>query len=573
MVRKALREDREPLMRKHTYRSVNIRDDVRHPDRLAHYHPTSRSVPVIGAVMRNAATMVIASYGSGKSLAAGIGVVAAVNDPASAKFLKEAAARIGKVDPGLGEMIAERASSGHRGKAVVLSGYVRDLPAAIAAALGLGPVASIRKAVKEIRRIEDADRIAIVWDEFGRHLEGLVLDGRSRDLDALQELSELVVRPSGPTISLTLLLHQNVLAYAQNLNQTSRSEWRKVEGRFEQLRFVEDSRELYGLAASIVTSRRTAAVHGQKVIDRAAKAAVEAGWFDGMDELAEVKALVASAAPLSAAALEVLPRLVARVGQNERSLFAFLERVDLSAPVGMEEVYAAFSEPIRSDVGIGGLHRRWIEAESAMAKAESDLEREILAAAFLLNAGVSGERRRLRRAALVGAAVSDGYDPADVENAVDALVSRKLLLHRKLNDDMAVWHGADVDVSGRVREERIRISADFDLHAFLEKEHPAPFVRPGRHNAEMGTSRYLEGCYATPDTLPAKLAEQAGRPSRPRGPPAAPAADRRRPGVQRTGGCRGDRRCGPPRCGTALPVGPSSSMRQRASSSSRAAAC
>jgi hypothetical protein len=494
-------------MRKHTYRSVNIREDVRHPDRLAHYHPTSRSVPVIAAVLRNAATMVIASYGSGKSLAAGIGVVAAANEPASGQFLAEAAGRIGKVDPGLGEMISERAASGRRGRAVVLSGYVRDLPSAISSALGLGPADTVRKVVKAIRRIEDADRIAIVWDEFGRHLEGLVMDGRSRDLDALQELSELVVRPSGPSISLTLLLHQNVLAYAQSLNQTSRSEWRKVEGRFEQLRFVEDSRELYGLAASIVSSRRSAAVHGAKVIERASQAAIEAGWFDGMDDPAEVRSLVAAAAPLSAAALEVLPRLVARVGQNERSLFAFLERMDLSAPVGMEEVYVAFSDSIRSDVGIGGLHRRWIEAESAMAKAEDEVEREVLAAAFLLNAGVSGERRRLRRAALLGAAVSDGHSPSEAERAVDSLVSRKLLLHRKLNDDMAIWHGADVDVSSRVREERIRIMADFDLHAFLEKEHPAPFVRPGRHNAEKGTSRYLEGRYATPDTLPAGLAE------------------------------------------------------------------
>ena len=120
---------------------------------------------------------------------------------------------------------------------------------------------------------------------------------------------------------------------------------------------------------------------------------------------------------------------------------------------------------------------------------------------------MSGERRRLRRSALVGAAVCDGHDPEEAEKAVDALVARKLLLHRKLNDDMAVWHGADVDVSGRVREERIRIAADFDLLSFLEKEHPAPFVRPGRHNAEKGTSRYLAGSYATPDTLPAKLAE------------------------------------------------------------------
>ena len=30
-------------------------------------------------------------------------------------------------------------------------------------------------------------------------------------------------------MSLTLLLHQNLLAYATRLNETSRSEWRKIE--------------------------------------------------------------------------------------------------------------------------------------------------------------------------------------------------------------------------------------------------------------------------------------------------------------------------------------------------------
>lgn len=495
-------------MRDAVYRSVNIRDDLGHPERLAHYHPTSRSAPIIGAVLKSAATMVIASYGSGKSLAAGIGALAAVNSPDNREFLQSVASRIASVDPALGEFIAERSMSSQRGKAVALSGYVRDLAASLAAAAGLGPCETVRKAVNAIRRMPDTDRVAIVWDEFGRHLEGLVMDGRARDLDALQDLSELVVRPSGPSISLTLLLHQNVLAYAQNLNQTSRSEWRKIEGRFDQMRFVEDSQELYGLISGIVSSRRPGSgAHSDALLAKSATAAVEAGWFDGMTDVGAVKRLLEAASPLSSAALDVLPRLVARVGQNERSLFAFLEAADLSGPVGMEEVYLAFSDAIRSDVGVGGLHRRWIEAESAMAKADEGVERELLAAAFLLQAGVSGERRRLRRATLVAAAASDGHPPAKAEKAIDALVSRKLLLHRKLNDDVSVWHGADVDVSGRLREERIRLMAGFDLHEFLGKEHPAPFVRPVRHNSEMGTSRYLEGSYAMADALSARLDE------------------------------------------------------------------
>src|SRR5690606_22645904 len=136
-----------------------------------------------------------------------------------------------------------------------------------------------------------------------------------------------------------------------------------------------------------------------------------------------------------------------------------------------------------------------------------ELEKELLATAFLLQAGVSGERRRLRRDALAAAARSDGHDPDEIEKVIDSLIARKLLLHRKLNDDVSVWHGADVDVAGKLREERIRLMAGFDVNEFLAREHPAPFVRPVRHNSEKGTSRYLDGIYATADTLPARLAE------------------------------------------------------------------
>lgn len=492
------------------FKSVNIREDVGHPERLGHYHPTSRSAPVIASVLAPDATMVIAAYGSGKSLAAGLGLVAAANEPKDRDFLIAMAGKVGEVDRGLGMTIEERAKSKARGQAAVLSGYERDLPASLSASLGLGDCGTVRKAAKAIQAMDGVDHVAIVWDEFGRHLEGLVAEGRSRDLDGLQELAELAVRGTGPTVSLTLLLHQNVLAYANSLNQTSRSEWKKIEGRFRQVRFVEDSRQLYGLIASSISARRPGPGHDDGSLARSAAAAAEAGWFDGLGEARPVEDLVRAAAPVSAAALHVLPRLAARVAQNERSLFSFIENVDLSYPVGMEEVYHAFSDAIRSDVGVGGLHRRWIEAESALAKAEDEIERELIAAAFLLQAGVSGERKRLRRATLEAAAVTDGHMPSKVSKALDALIARKLVIHRKLNDEVSVWHGADVDIAGRLRDERIRMASDFGLAAFLSEQHPASYVRPVRHNAVWGTSRYLSGAYATAATLEKALAEPLG---------------------------------------------------------------
>ncbi|KUL96716.1 hypothetical protein DK26_06855 [Bosea sp. WAO] len=476
-------------------RSVNLREDISVPSRLDHYQPTSRSLPVAAAVLQGNANMVIAAYGSGKSLAAGIGAMAVDNDPVNRDVLREVAHRISQVDREFAAAYRDRVEDGHRGRVVVLSGYVRDVAASLAAALELGQKEDLEEVVAAIRKRRDFDQLAIIWDEFGRHLEGLITEGRSRDLDLVQRLAEFAVRAKAPSVGLTVLLHQNLLAYAGSLNQTTRNEWRKVEGRFRQIRFIEDSRELYALVAAVVDASRPRRKGNLASILPIAHGAIEARWFDGMEDPQRVSTMLSMAHPISGGALQVLPKLVARVGQNERSLFAFLETMDTSAPVGLDEIYLSFSESLRSDVGVGGLHRRWVEVESARSKVTDPVEREALSSAFMLQIGAHGERRHLPRSVLELAIRSKGYSESAAKSAVDNLVDRKLLLYRKLNDDVSVWHGADLDVASRLRDERMRRINSFNLSAFLEAQHPAPFLRPVRHNSERGTSRYLKGSY------------------------------------------------------------------------------
>src|SRR5690606_32763537 len=110
------------------------------------------------------------------SLAAGIGAMAVENAPESAEVLLAVAERARDVSPEVADAIKERATSPSRGKAAILSGYVKDLPEQLAEALGLPQVRSIRAVVGVLRGLTGIDHVAIVWDEFGRHLEGLVRD-------------------------------------------------------------------------------------------------------------------------------------------------------------------------------------------------------------------------------------------------------------------------------------------------------------------------------------------------------------------------------------------------------------
>ena len=487
------------------FRAVNLRDDVENPPRLSHYHPTSRSLPVVEAVLGRDPTIVIAAYGSGKSLAAGVGALLVRNDAKSQHAVQRLMGNLKRVNRALHKRLSERLASRSKGLVLVLSGHVPDLAREIARQVEApGNLKSLDHVLKwisaEKRRF---DHVAIIWDEFGRHLESLVAEGRSRDLDNVQRLAEWVARNEKPTASLTVLLHQNLLAYAGALNPTSRNEWRKIEGRFHQLRFVEDSRELYKLVAAGIVERRGSAPGDSTLrgLNAIVQGSIEAGWFDGAANAGEVSDLIRAAWPVSAGALQAMPRLIARVGQNERSLFSFLAGADLTKPIGFEELYTGFSDSMRSDVGAGGAHRRWIETESARSKTQDSVEREALAAACLLQLGADGERRRLGRKTLEIAVASRGVTPGKAAEAVGALISRKLLLHRRVNDDVSVWHGVDVDVAGRLAEERSRRADSFDAVAFLTDKHPTPIVRAPRHNARFGTSRYLSGRFVSADSL------------------------------------------------------------------------
>jgi hypothetical protein len=416
--------------------------------------------------------------------------------------VEEIMPRVALVAPELAGRLRERLASGRQGGVVILNGHEPNPLAAIAHQLGLQKApATLDGLTRALGRVSP-DHVAVIWDEFGRHLEGLVAESRAADLDFVQRLAERAVRSSSPTLSLTLLLHQNLLAYANRLNETTRSEWRKIEGRFIPIRLVEDSQEIYSLVAEVVASLRSSKPRGPVTPDLVARVQ-KARWFDDMEDAAAVERVLSDARPLTAGALQILPILVARVGQNERSLFSFLREMDLGGPVGVEQIYVTFSDAMRSDVGIGGIYRRWVEAESARSRARDALQRELIAAACLLQLGVSGERVRLPRDVLELAVASNIHDPDDIRHAVNDLIAANLLLWRRHNDDVTVWHGADIDVGLRVKEERARQAIGFDLLACLNTRFPAPDLRTPGHNARFGVNRYFRGLYAAADGFPA----------------------------------------------------------------------
>jgi len=502
-------------------RSINVAFDADYPERVAHFRPTSKSAYVLRALLGDLpqkALLVTAPYGSGKSLVAAYALHIIENRESSRSTLRVVTERLRTLSPALTRSIEARARkrSSH-GLALALHGAQPDLSTALAEATnaslrrsrkgqGGGRPRSVRalsdpintlQAILDTAAIGGFDSVLLVWDEFGRHLEQLLASGRAAELSHLQTIGEVAARNTSPSLTVVLLTHRGFAQYSSAAPQAIRTEWAKVEGRFEAIHYIDDSKEMYRLIAQTVAAQRgfPPIPSQRKWLHNVAKAIRSRGVFKEVSSQ-DTFALVESAFPIHPLALYVLPRVAARISQNERTIFGFLSEQRSDRLVGLADVYNYFADSMRADTAAGGSHRQYLETETAIRRATSYDAVEALKAACLLALGVVGERGHVPRD-LLCAAISrfDKANPPD--ETVGQLIDDKLLLFRPHSDDVSVWHGVDIDLRGALQSEKERHRSGFNVLEFLRKELPAPTWRPVAFNDDFHIKRFLSGRYLT----------------------------------------------------------------------------
>ena len=510
-------------------RSINIQYDAEYPDRIAHYQPTAKSVPLIKSLLgseQDRAFFVVAPYGTGKSITATYLLHLVENLFDASETLSVIEDKLEVVSPDLSKFSKERRKGKGKGLVLALQGYCENLGESLKDAalegmrrLKLGRQArtiesmssetidqaiELLGAVRDKARSADCDRIVILWDEFGRHIESLIAEGRSAALSEIQLLAECVSRSVAIPVTLGLLLHQELLQYASNSPASVRAEWRKIEGRFQTIQYIDDSKEIYRLLSEVVSEQNCSNVLPDEQSKLSAEVCKQLGLFSDFN-VSELQSLLLRAYPLEPTTLYLLPRISGRVAQNERTLFSFLNFIDFQNHVRPDHLYEYFSPEMRTDTAVGGTYKQWLETQNALSKLDdnNDLGATALRTASLLGFGVNGERSRTSRDLLLFAL--RGYACADKglvsnrsqqeEAVIDQLIDQKLLLHRKRSDEVSVWHGTDADLRGRLEEEKSRQRREFDFLTFLTEEASPPVWRPVRYNSDFHIRRFLQGEY------------------------------------------------------------------------------
>jgi ribosomal protein S15P/S13E len=164
----------------------------------------------------------------------------------------------------------------------------------------------------------------ILIDEFGKFLEYASMHNPEKELYFVQQLAEFCNNTKHNIVLITTV-HQSLESYAYALSKTQQQEWTKVKGRFREITFNEPVEQLLFLASEYVAEHFETKT-SKAEIEKCLKLTTETKAFNFNKDF--LKEIASKLYPLDILSANILTLSLQRYGQNERSLFSFLESSD-----------------------------------------------------------------------------------------------------------------------------------------------------------------------------------------------------------------------------------------------------
>ena len=511
-------------IRRRYVRSVNLARDADDPDALDGYVVTPsvrdaavRLVAGLSSHSRQRAFRVVGPYGAGKS-AFGVFVAQLFRErgdgPAS-KLFAEAAHRSASAEAWTPVILTGRRVSFAREllRAVADDG---EAAAVVAETQSLierpGPldayaVAELVSEIAALRRSRTGSGLLLLIDEMGRFVEHAATSIESEDPSIFQLLAERSSGRAHPDLAVVGFMHHRFADYVSGMGGWIEAEWTRSAERYEELSLgASTEQSLFMLARAIeATGRR------RPTVGRCAKRiygeAVDRGLFAAPRN--DVVGIAPNLYPLHPASVAAVALAIRRFGQNERSLFGFLQSLEPASlmrfahsteyhadnwyrmPWVFDHVAATMS-----DVPGGDRGRRWSLAFDAVAAAASLSPEHQDALKVVALLGILEPLPGLAANADTVAWCLDDQ-PSSVQPRLDDLACLKLVYRRPHRGDYGLWSSASVDLLHWLEEARAMVRAPERLESirFLPAS-PRPCVAH-RHYHDTGTLRTFEICLWT----------------------------------------------------------------------------
>lgn len=345
--------------------------------------------------------------------------------------------------------------------------------------------------------------LIIFIDEFGKFLEYAAQNNPAEELYFIQELAEYV-NDRSRNILLISTLHQDFNQYAYELSKVQKNEWDKVKGRLKEITFNEPVEQLLFLAAKRIDK---IGIKDQKKDKESLFKYIEDSRLFPLRDYFD-KNTAEKLFPLDVLSASVLTLSLQKYGQNERSLFSFL---DSSDPYNLFD-YDNLGNPYFNVANVYDylFHNyysylvtkynphfsQWTNIKVAIERTEGLLKGnpsdaiKIVKTIGLLNlfGNASGS---LDETFIVNyAKLALGIDKVDA--VVEELVKLKILKFVNYSNRYVLAQGTDLDVEKALEEASFSVERPTNVIDYLDEYFSGNFIAAKSVHYRKGTPRFFE---------------------------------------------------------------------------------
>ena len=534
-------------------RSINLDRDYRQTDLISDYHITAKTTEILSRFADSLegekvnAWSLTGPYGMGKSAFVNylLSIAGPTSDPATALALN----KIKSVDVHLYKRLSKNMAkiAGETGflRVPVTAAYE---PVNNSLARGLSNVIKtlqfshknkiqvalnnmLQSKVVESSTLFDLFReiqnkitkpMMIVVDEFGKNLDFMSTHHDRGDIFIMQQLAEM------NSVYLWVCLHQAFDGYASGLSSLQRREWSKVQGRFEDISFVESTSQMLYLMKKALKYNFNGE-YKERLENWANNALRFVADTDIIGKKDFTLENILSIYPLHPVTAVALIELCTRFAQNDRTLLTFMcnnDRLALSTflhnttidnsnglpAVGLDYLYDYFFNISITAYINRAESQRWIEIHDIINSNVNllDTEIKVLKTIGVLNllSGSLGLKATPETIVNVIEQTS-GIDKYMIKKDLDNLVNRGVLLYREYAGEYRLWEGSDFNIQQAINDKRDKLEIG-KLDFILQKYLPLHPVIASRHSYKTGTVRRFERKWLSEESLNENLAPQEG---------------------------------------------------------------
>lgn len=342
--------------------------------------------------------------------------------------------------------------------------------------------------------------LVLMFDEFGKHLE-YIAKYQPEEMYFIQELAEYCNGPESSVLLLTTL-HQNFSVYAKGLTKEEKNEWDKVNGRLIDVNFDEPVEQLLFFAAN-----RLENIAVPKKLNSSFQKAIVTIQDSGL--LGKKRILnkndFEKLYPLDPLAADILVKSLQRYGQNERSLFTFLESKELDS---IKEESRFFTVPECFDYLLNNLSTeiedgeknpfkpQWKSTLLALDKAEHLFEKDYTEVSKIIKL-ISLVNIFSSAAGVLDEDIIDSYanNILEINNGkeiINSLVKNRIIKFSNHRSKFNFIEGTDLDLELELLKSAQSIDRKIDLVARLEAYFDFGIIPAKKVQYEFGTPRFFE---------------------------------------------------------------------------------